>query len=189
MVTMARLNLVQKWFGDFFTPAQTSVITEMVNLQKEAWFMQDVSRLVADQYLASREDGYFLVRLSSNNPQVEPFTISKRKAGATVHRRVGRLSYEVGKQGRYSVQTGTSSFVEGATMPDVIARLRLSHSVRHVCPREGVGSVYANTANRPFAATAAAAATGSPTHAHGHAAAAAATSPGASPQPSAPTGV
>jgi len=67
-------------FGDFlvwFGPFNNTILDRLVELLKEPWFFGDISRDEAEAKLSDFEKkGTFLIRLSTNDPRVEPFTLS-----------------------------------------------------------------------------------------------------------------
>ncbi|KAH3766490.1 SHK1 protein [Pelomyxa schiedti] len=138
LVTMSQFDLCQKWFGNFFIHAEgIPVLQEMIQLQGEPWFMQDLNKDITDLWLGDREEGYFLVRLSKSTASSHPFTISKRKSGVIVHRRVQRLAYDPQAPERYSVETGIPpGYLNSSNMVHLVNHLRDMRSLTHVCPRE-----------------------------------------------------
>eukprot|EP01105_Mastigella_eilhardi_P011165 TRINITY_DN2580_c0_g1_i1.p3 TRINITY_DN2580_c0_g1~~TRINITY_DN2580_c0_g1_i1.p3 ORF type:complete len:202 (+),score=59.61 TRINITY_DN2580_c0_g1_i1:328-933(+) len=111
------------------------LITEMNSLQEEKWFAREVTKVTAESWLSDREDGNFLVRLSTSFPAKEPVTISKRKCGASVHRRVGRVSYGFAGRDRYCIESNCQ-LVSATTIPELLRKLQKTNSVSTVCPHE-----------------------------------------------------
>ncbi|KAH3757053.1 dual specificity protein kinase [Pelomyxa schiedti] len=143
LVSLSRFDLMEKWFGDFFLPEGKPILFEMLELQQQPWFMQDVSKEYADLWLGGRDDGYFLVRLSNSNPQTSPFTISKRKSHQNVHRRIQRLTSDTTKIARYSIETGAGpGYLQANTVSNLVERLREIRSLTTPCPREIFASAY-----------------------------------------------
>eukprot|EP01106_Pelomyxa_sp_JSP_P010019 TRINITY_DN2702_c0_g1_i4.p1 TRINITY_DN2702_c0_g1~~TRINITY_DN2702_c0_g1_i4.p1 ORF type:complete len:361 (-),score=102.31 TRINITY_DN2702_c0_g1_i4:157-1101(-) len=135
VVSMDRVDLVQKWFGDFTAPEYTYILQEMVNACNQEWFMPDVSKETSEKWLQDRPAGTFLVRLSTNDPAREPFTISSRRAGETAHRRVQRVKFENVEE-RYRVETTQKpGYVTARTLCDLITQRIKSNALTKVCPR------------------------------------------------------
>jgi len=67
-------------FGDFliwFGPFNHTILDRLVALLKEPWFFGDISKDEAEAKLSDFEKkGTFLIRLSTNDPRSEPFTLS-----------------------------------------------------------------------------------------------------------------
>eukprot|EP01106_Pelomyxa_sp_JSP_P010017 TRINITY_DN2702_c0_g1_i18.p1 TRINITY_DN2702_c0_g1~~TRINITY_DN2702_c0_g1_i18.p1 ORF type:complete len:414 (-),score=83.30 TRINITY_DN2702_c0_g1_i18:99-1340(-) len=140
VVTMERVDLIQKWFGDFTTPAHTYILQEMVNACNQEWFMPDVSKEQADKWLHERANGTFLVRPSSTDPSSFPFTVSYRRDKETQHRRVQRLTFENVAE-RYRLETSQNA-VTAATLCDLLALRVKSKALTKVCPREPLTDGY-----------------------------------------------
>jgi len=88
-------NVTVNQFGDFlvwFGPFNNSVLDRLVELLREPWFFGDISREEAEAKLSDFEKkGTFLVRLSTNDPRVEPFTLSLITK-STVHLRIKKTA-------------------------------------------------------------------------------------------------
>jgi len=73
-------NVTVNQFGDFlvwFGPYNNTVLDRLVELLKEPWFFGNISREEAEAKLSDFEKkGTFLIRLSTNDPRVDPFTLS-----------------------------------------------------------------------------------------------------------------
>lgn len=136
-VTRALVDSAVKWFGDFFTPAQEPIIEEMCDLADSDWFCGDISKDLADRWLTDRDNLVFLVRTSNTDPVHAPFTISKRRNGKNLHRRVQRLTYDPAADARYSVEVGGErGTITARTLPQLIAALREIKNIGATCPRE-----------------------------------------------------
>eukprot|EP01105_Mastigella_eilhardi_P006326 TRINITY_DN1793_c0_g1_i1.p1 TRINITY_DN1793_c0_g1~~TRINITY_DN1793_c0_g1_i1.p1 ORF type:complete len:551 (-),score=148.98 TRINITY_DN1793_c0_g1_i1:177-1799(-) len=148
-VYMAQFDMLQKWFGDFFVPSVgKKLVNEMITLQHQPWFMQDLPKETADWWLSNRDDGTFLIRLSVSTPSTFPVTISKRRGNQNVHRRVQRLTLDPDAQERYSVETNhEAAVIRSHSVPELVQRLLDIHSVKAACPRECYGSIYVGTAH------------------------------------------
>ncbi|KAH3745146.1 SHK1 protein [Pelomyxa schiedti] len=94
VVTMKTLKYLNECFGDFFYPPDGyAVAHEMCLISTKPWFHFSLVRPMADSRLSGRPPNTFLVRLGTENPAAEPFTISKMSQGrVTLHRRVQRLT-------------------------------------------------------------------------------------------------
>lgn len=138
-VTMARFDILQKWFGDFFADPQ--IVEEMRDISFAPWFAGDISKEIADRWLTGREDLTFLVRFSATDAVNFPFTISKRKDGKNVHRRIQRLSYDTAAEERYSVDISEDpGYVAAPTLGQLIEKLRAIRNVGVECPKEELAS-------------------------------------------------
>jgi len=136
-VTRPVIDSAVKWFGDFFTVEQEPIIEEMCQILECDWFCGDITKDLADRWLTDREDLVFLVRTSNTDPRKYPFTISKRRNGKNLHRRVQRLSYDPSVKERYSVEVGGSrGTITAQTLPELIAALRAIKNIGASCPKE-----------------------------------------------------
>jgi len=111
VVTMERLDKVVKWFGKFFDPVVgLKVITEINTLATKSWFHWDISRDESISRLSMQEEGTFLIRLSSTDPKVTPFTLSLT---GNQHRRIKRVGSDGYKlQGRPKVYKTLQELVD-----------------------------------------------------------------------------
>eukprot|EP01106_Pelomyxa_sp_JSP_P009813 TRINITY_DN2666_c0_g1_i1.p2 TRINITY_DN2666_c0_g1~~TRINITY_DN2666_c0_g1_i1.p2 ORF type:complete len:234 (-),score=57.15 TRINITY_DN2666_c0_g1_i1:86-787(-) len=142
MVTMERLDFVQNWFGDFFSPDSLFILDEMVTLCSQEWFMPDVTKEQSDMWLDDRPDGTFLVRLSFKDPLNAPFTISRRRGHETIHRRVQRLTLDNVAE-RYTCETSKSpGYIRGRTACDIVGALQRSRTLTKICPKTTIGGRY-----------------------------------------------
>ncbi|KAH3745757.1 SHK1 protein [Pelomyxa schiedti] len=138
-VTMAKFNMAEKWFGAFYLPENLFIVAEMETAIDQPWFMPDASKAEADLWLAGRDDGTFLIRLSNSNPGTEPFTMSRRRGGVTTHRRIQRLTFANTAE-RYSCETSRKpGFLRAPTLTELIDALMHNRSILHVCPRAELG--------------------------------------------------
>jgi len=87
-VTVERFGLFLDWFG----PMDNQILNRLLNAMKEDWFHGDVSREESESKLSDFErKGTFMIRLSTNLPQKNPFTLSMvNKNGDLIHLRIKR---------------------------------------------------------------------------------------------------
>lgn len=136
-MTRKRFDSLQKWFGEFFTEEGAAILTEMSDVATADWFCGDISKDTADRWLTGRDDLTFLVRFSQTDAVNFPFTISKRKGGRNVHRRVQRLDYNPNKDERYSVDIREDpGYLTAPTLQELIEGLKLIGNIGSVCPKE-----------------------------------------------------
>jgi len=110
VVTMERFDKVIKWFGNFFEPLiGLKVITEVNTLATKSWFHWDISRDESTSRLSMQDDGTFLIRLSSTDPKVTPFTLSLT---GNQHRRIKRVGEGYKLQGRPKVYKSLQDLVD-----------------------------------------------------------------------------
>ncbi|KAH3760900.1 SHK1 protein [Pelomyxa schiedti] len=141
-VTMSRFDLLEKWFGPFWLPANVHLLQEMNTLANQSWFAPFACKEDSDAWLTSRAHGTFIVRLSTNAPTSYPVTISRRQGTETFHRRVKRISYDNVPQ-RYSYDTELSPTpLAYATLPQLVAELQRLGEVTIHCPQCAVGGGY-----------------------------------------------
>ena len=140
-ITMLRLDLITKWFGEFFLPdgQGADIVEEMKELVVQPWFAGELAKEVADRWLFGREEATFLVRLSQTDAVHFPFTISKRKDSKNAHRRIQRLTYDMTRPDRFSVETFDEP-ISAMNIVELINKLRVIHSVGNECPREELAS-------------------------------------------------
>eukprot|EP01105_Mastigella_eilhardi_P009839 TRINITY_DN2303_c0_g1_i3.p1 TRINITY_DN2303_c0_g1~~TRINITY_DN2303_c0_g1_i3.p1 ORF type:complete len:585 (+),score=126.23 TRINITY_DN2303_c0_g1_i3:67-1755(+) len=136
-IDLLRFDMLSKWFGTFFTQAGVGLIKEMGILADEDWFARDAPRDRVEQWLTDRDDGFFFVRLSSTDPAHTPFTLSKRKNNATVHRRIRRLEYgfQSNPPHRYCLETSRPP-VFARTLVGLVEQLQRAGAVTEPCPRD-----------------------------------------------------
>jgi serine/threonine protein kinase len=81
-VTLERFDKVVKWVGPFFDAKNgQKVIAEVGELSRQSWFHGDIDSVKANSNLAALQPGTFLIRFSSSDPKVFPFTLSMVRAG------------------------------------------------------------------------------------------------------------
>jgi serine/threonine protein kinase len=85
VVTLERFALFSKWFHPISLP---NVLTRVSEIMKFEWFHGDISRDDASNTLKSKKKGYFLVRLSTTEPELTPFVISKMGGKDVSHQRI-----------------------------------------------------------------------------------------------------
>jgi len=87
-VTLERFDKVVKWFGPFFDAREgQNIIAEIGDLLDQSWFHGDIDSAKASSNLALHAPGTFLIRFSSADPKVSPFTLSMARQG---HARIER---------------------------------------------------------------------------------------------------
>lgn len=107
-LTMERFNQLCLWFGPWFTPSGVGLFREIVALNKQVWFHNDIPIGESIARLHMRPNGCFLVRLSYKD-QRTPYTLSSVSNKQTEHRRIYRMT---------DPQSGAITFaiqVEGGT--------------------------------------------------------------------------
>jgi len=79
-------------FLDWFGPCDSGILNRVLNVMREDWFHGDITREEAELKLSDFErKGTYLIRLSTNAPRENPFTLSMvNKNGDTVHLRIKR---------------------------------------------------------------------------------------------------
>jgi len=89
-ITMGRFDKFVKWFGHFHDPVHGPAIIAQINrLFQASWFHGDIPSHAASQRLGAHPGpGTFLVRLSSSDPKLAPFTLS---VTGDVHIRIERI--------------------------------------------------------------------------------------------------
>jgi len=98
-VSMDRFYKIVKWFGPFFDVANGQNIIAGINeLMRQSWFHGDISSIVANSLLGQKPEGTFLIRFSSADPKVNPFTLSMVQAG---HVRIERTNEGFKVQGKH----------------------------------------------------------------------------------------
>lgn len=137
VVTRKLFNSAVKWFGEFFVEAGETIADEMVALADSDWFCGDITKDLADRWLTDRENLTFLVRSSLTDPEHFPFTISKRKNGRNLHRRVERITYDPQAAERYRVEVGGElGFITAATLGSLVEKLQEIGNIGKPCPKE-----------------------------------------------------
>jgi len=110
VVTMERFDKVIKWFGPFFDPVVGQRVTKEINtLAGQSWFHWDISRDEATSRLSMHEEGTFLLRLSSTDPKITPFTLSLT---GNQHRRIKRVTEGYKLQGKPKIYADLLDLVE-----------------------------------------------------------------------------
>ncbi|KAH3745572.1 dual specificity protein kinase [Pelomyxa schiedti] len=133
VVTMERFNQLGNWFGLFFVPAGRPIFDEIVELKRQVWFAGDIERMQSEVKLVSRKEGTFLVRVSFNDSKNTPFTVSKVKGTAPVHKRVNRITYDPRATDRYSVPLTGSSNITAHTIPELVSKLQAVGNITEPC--------------------------------------------------------
>jgi serine/threonine protein kinase len=88
VVSVDNFGLFVDWFG----PCDKGILTRLLNAMKEDWFHGDITREESELKLSDFDrKGTFMVRLSTNAPKQNPFTLSMiNKKGDLVHLRIKR---------------------------------------------------------------------------------------------------
>lgn len=92
VVVLEQFGYVMDWFAPLeINHKGFSILDTMRNLMQQNWFHGDVLRTTAENSLAAKPAGTFLVRTSKTESKLSPFTISKiSKQGAVTHQRIHR---------------------------------------------------------------------------------------------------
>jgi len=131
VVTMERLDKVVKWFGTFFDPVVGPAVNKEINtLASQNWFHWDISRDESTSRLSMQEEGTFLIRLSSTDPKITPFTLSLT---GNQHRRIKRVAEGYKLQGKPKVY---------ADLLDLVTNCE-DYSLRKPCPKIDTSNPYA----------------------------------------------
>jgi len=87
LVSLERFGLFLKWFG----PMGPQCLSAMVQTMQMPWFHGDLAKVPCEALLNGfQKRGYYIVRLSSTNPEETPYTISKYTKNGVEHLRVNR---------------------------------------------------------------------------------------------------
>jgi serine/threonine protein kinase len=86
VITLDRFALFSKWFHPV---SQPNVLLRVSEIMKFDWFHGDIARDDAVTLLKTKKKGYFLVRLSTTEPEHTPYVISKLGSkGDVSHQRI-----------------------------------------------------------------------------------------------------
>jgi len=86
VIMLERFALFSKWFHPI---SQPTVLLRVSEIMKYDWFHGDISRDEAITILKTKKKGYYLLRLSSNEPEHAPYVISKLGSkGDVSHQRI-----------------------------------------------------------------------------------------------------
>lgn len=111
---------------DWFSPLEInhkgfSILDKMRNLMEQDWFHGDVTKYTAENSLAGKPPGTFLIRTSKTESRLSPFTISKiSRQKSVTHQRIHRrldgcfeiiVEYEKTKTSRISTDPLLTPFV------------------------------------------------------------------------------
>jgi len=145
LIELSHFDILQKWFGDFYVPENAFIIHEMNALGAKRWFAPFATKEQAESWLNNRENGLFLVRLSTGQPTTDPFTISRRKNGdkglETIHRRIRRASYD-NKNERYAADTADNQRMLSPDVVRIIDELIRRGELTVPCPHQAMGGGY-----------------------------------------------
>jgi len=128
---MERFGLLLDWFGPL-----EGVLDRILNAMSEDWFHGDIVKETADSKLSEFEGskGTFLVRLSLNAPEKNPFSISMvSRSGQVVHIRINRKK----KTGKLRVSYKKKSKVENIdadTIEELVNQSKSPLGLGKVCP-------------------------------------------------------
>jgi len=136
VVSMDRLQLLTSWFGPFFLPSHIGTLQEMAKLQQLEWFHGTLSKDDAEKRLRTRPDNTFLVRLSTNDPVLTPFTISRIRGNKPTHKRITRLP-----DGKLSVPVETYT-IECNSLVGLIEKLKGKQNLGMDCPHTMADNPY-----------------------------------------------
>ncbi|KAL7711871.1 Protein kinase [Entamoeba marina] len=125
-------------FGKFFK--KKLILKDVIELSQQDWFFNTISKDESQSALDRRVDGTFLIRISTTNPKVFPFTISRRLGGKTTH---SRISSSTNKKNErvYSLKSKNITY-EGTTIIKLVNTLIKEKVVSVACPRDGPISDY-----------------------------------------------
>jgi len=86
VLALERFALFSKWFHPI---SQPNVLLRVSEIMKFDWFHGDISRDEATALLKSKKKGYYLLRLSTTEPEITPYVISKLGSKSEVsHQRI-----------------------------------------------------------------------------------------------------
>jgi len=130
-VSIERFGLLLDWFGPM-----EGMLDRILNAMSEDWFHGDITKDATDAKLSDFEGskGTFLVRLSLNQPEKNPFSISMiSRNGQVVHIRINRKK----KTGKLRVSFKKKNKVENIDADTIEELVNLSKgplSLGKVCP-------------------------------------------------------
>jgi len=89
-VSLERFGTFLDWFGAL----DKNIMNNVLETMKQPWFFGDITREDSESKLSEcTSGGYFLIRLSTNNPRENPFTLSMlNKKLDTIHLRIKRTN-------------------------------------------------------------------------------------------------
>jgi len=135
VVTMEKFDKVSKWFGPFYTMGPgADILVLLTQVSAMPWFHGDISKETAVARLNNREEGTFLIRLSSTEPKSHPYSLSMINGQ---HRRIRAIIEEdeaggkLGVHRGYKLQGGTVIY---PTLIDLVQKC-VEHQLKVACPK------------------------------------------------------
>nr|BAN40593.1 tyrosine protein kinase, putative [Entamoeba invadens] len=119
-------------FGNYFQ--DKGLMEDLNEICTKDYFAFDITREIAQSWLANRVDGFFIVRLSSKSPEA-PFVISYNYKGECKHNRLTRISFD-GEERYKTKSIVTGKFVTGKTVPEIVEKCVNEKMISAVCPLE-----------------------------------------------------
>ncbi|EMD47709.1 SH2protein kinase domain containing protein [Entamoeba histolytica KU27] len=123
------------FYGKYFK--HMSIFNELVELTSASWYAFDITREIATSWLDKRQNGCFLVRLSSKTVE-HPFVISYILKNEIKHNRVTRITTK-NVSNRYSTKNiinGTE--IVAKTITEIINKCIDAGMFSTICPHEKI---------------------------------------------------